>query len=136
MWYASQPWFVGANYLPSTAVNVLEMWQEDTFDVKTIRREFEWAHQRLGMNALRVFIHYLVWSENPEKFYQRLDTFLDLAKTNQLRVMIVLFDECWNAEGKLGKQPDPIPGVHNSQWVRCPGQAMLLNRTSWPLLAQ
>ena len=21
----------------------------------------------------------------------------------------------------MGKQPDPIPRVHNSQWVQCPG---------------
>ena len=112
------------------------MWQETTFDVNTIQKELRWAHQRLGMNVLRVFLHVLVWMENPEKFYQCLDIFLDIAKNNSLRIMFVLFDECWIAEGKLGKQPEPIPGVHNSQWVRCPGQAMLLNRTSWPLLAR
>jgi hypothetical protein len=33
----------------------------------------------------------------------------------------VLFDDCWNANYNSGKQPDPIPGVHNSQWVQCPG---------------
>lgn len=135
-WYSSQPWLVGANYLPSTSVNVLEMWQEDTFDVKTIQQELERAHQRLGMNVLRVFLHFLIWAENADKFYQRFETFLGIAKKNNIRIVPVLFDECWNAESKLGKQPEPIPGVHNSQWVRCPGQAMLLNRTSWPLLAQ
>ena len=31
-WYAAQPWPVGANFLPSTAINELEMWQADTFD--------------------------------------------------------------------------------------------------------
>ncbi|CAF4361889.1 unnamed protein product, partial [Adineta steineri] len=96
-WYASQPWFLGANYVPSTAVNVLEMWQ-DTFDEVTIKRELEWANKRLRMNSLRVFIHILVWMENAEKFYKRLDTFLDIAKNNNLKIMLVLFDECWNAE--------------------------------------
>lgn len=33
----------------------------------------------------------------------------------------VLFDDCWKPTYKSGKQPDPIPGVHNSQWVQCPG---------------
>jgi hypothetical protein len=36
-----------------------------------------------------------------------------------------LFDDCWNPTYKSGKQPDPIPGVHNSQWVQCPGNIKL-----------
>ena len=28
-WYRAQPWLVGCNFLPSTAVNQLEMWQAD-----------------------------------------------------------------------------------------------------------
>ncbi|MGB0016219.1 MAG: hypothetical protein WBQ12_05900, partial [Candidatus Sulfotelmatobacter sp.] len=35
-WYASQPWLVGSNYIPATAINQLEMWQADTFDPKRI----------------------------------------------------------------------------------------------------
>ena len=31
-WYAKQPWLVGSNYIPATAINELEMWQADTFD--------------------------------------------------------------------------------------------------------
>jgi hypothetical protein len=111
------------------------MWQ-DTFDEITIQRELNWANSRLRMNALRVFLHVLVWMENPTKFFQRLDTFLTISKTNNLKVMLVLFDECWNDNPTLGKQPEPIPGVHNSQWVRCPGQSMVLNKTSWPLLSR
>ncbi|HEY9508723.1 MAG TPA: 1,4-beta-xylanase, partial [Verrucomicrobiae bacterium] len=26
-WYRSYPWLVGANFVPSTAINQLEMWQ-------------------------------------------------------------------------------------------------------------
>ncbi|HXM90148.1 MAG TPA: hypothetical protein VN974_01310, partial [Candidatus Dormibacteraeota bacterium] len=33
-WYARQPWLVGSNYTPATAINQLEMWQADTFDPK------------------------------------------------------------------------------------------------------
>ena len=42
-WYAAQPWLVGADFLPSTAINQLEMWQADTFDPITIDRELGWA---------------------------------------------------------------------------------------------
>jgi hypothetical protein len=59
-WYAQQPWPVGANFLPSTAINELEMWQADTFDPTTIDRELGWA-EAIGMNTMRVFLHDLLW---------------------------------------------------------------------------
>ena len=31
-WYAKQPWLVGANYIPSDAINQLEMFQAATFN--------------------------------------------------------------------------------------------------------
>ncbi|CAF3864944.1 unnamed protein product, partial [Rotaria sp. Silwood1] len=48
--------------------------------------------------------------------------------------MFVLFDECWRPDPQLGPQPEPIPGQHNSQWVRCPAQAWLMDTSKWPLL--
>ena len=33
-WYAKQPWLVGSNYNPASAINQLEMWQADSFDPK------------------------------------------------------------------------------------------------------
>ena len=53
-WYVQQPWPVGADFLPSTAINELEMWQGDTFDSATIDRELGWA-EGIGMNTMRVF---------------------------------------------------------------------------------
>ena len=35
-WYEEQPWLIGCNFLPSSAINQLEMFQEDTFDEETI----------------------------------------------------------------------------------------------------
>ena len=37
-WYATQPWLVG-NYIPRSAINQLEMWQEATFDPVQIDKE-------------------------------------------------------------------------------------------------
>ena len=31
-WYDSQPWPIGCNYIPSTAINQIETWQAETFD--------------------------------------------------------------------------------------------------------
>ena len=41
-------WGFGANFYPSTAINQLEMWQEDTFDPETIDRELGFA-EKIGM---------------------------------------------------------------------------------------
>src|SRR5947209_5289923 len=42
-WYAQQPWFIGSNYVPKSAINQLEMWQEATFDPVEIDKELIWA---------------------------------------------------------------------------------------------
>ena len=31
-WYAQQPWLVGSNYVPSDAINQLEMFQAETWN--------------------------------------------------------------------------------------------------------
>lgn len=49
-----------------------------------------------------------------------MDNFLTLADKHGIKTMFVMFDDCWNENAKLGPQPDPIPGIHNSQWVRDP----------------
>jgi len=132
-WYASQSWPVGANFLPSTSINQLEMWQADTFDEKTIDRELGWA-QGIGMNTMRVFLHNLLWQQDPAGFKQRIDLFLTIAARHHIRPMFVLFDSCWDPYPKLGPQHPPIPGVHNSGWVQAPGAAILTEPEKYPLL--
>src|SRR6478672_1167616 len=74
-WYDSQPWLIGANFVPSTAINQLEMWQAETFDPATIDKELAKA-EWLGMRTARVFLHDLVWKKDAAGFKQRLDRFL------------------------------------------------------------
>lgn len=119
-WYASKPWLVGANFIPSTAINQLEMWQADTFDLPTIERELEWAHQ-LGFTSVRVFLHHLLWEQDSKGFLRRMDMFLAVADKHGIGVMFVPFDSCWDPFPKLGKQHDPVPHRHNSGWVQSPG---------------
>jgi len=38
-WYAREPWLIGSNYVPKSAINQLEMWQEATFDPAEIEKE-------------------------------------------------------------------------------------------------
>jgi hypothetical protein len=134
-WYAGQPWPVGSDFLPSTAINELEMWQADTFDQTTIDRELGWA-EAIGMNTMRVFLHNLLWEQDPEGFKKRIDIFLTIAARHHIRPIFVLFDSCWEPFPKLGPQHPPIPGVHNSGWVQAPGAAVLADPTEYPKLKE
>jgi hypothetical protein len=123
-WYAQQPWLIGSNYVPDSAINQLEMWQQATFDPAEIDKEFSWA-QSLGMNTMRVFLHDLLWQQDPPGFRHRIDIFLTIASRHDIRPIFVLFDSCWDPFPHLGPQHPPIPGVHNSGWVQSPGAAAL-----------
>lgn len=132
-WGARQPWIVGCNFIPSTAINELEMWQAETFDLPTIDRELAWA-EGLGFNTIRVYLHNLLWDTGREEFLGRLDSFLETADRHHIRAILVLFDDCWLPDPKPGKQPEPVPGVHNSGWLRAPGPAIVADPARWPAL--
>lgn len=132
-WYSQQPWLVGSDFIPDDAINQLEMWQAATFDPKEIDRELSWA-QSIGMNTMRVFLHNLVWQQDPDGFKGRLDVFLTIAARHHIRPIFVLFDSCWDPYPRLGPQHPPIPGVHNSGWVQSPGRIMLVNPADYPQL--
>src|SRR5690348_13020454 len=123
-WYARQPWILGANYIPATAINQLEMWQADTFDPARIDLELGWA-EAIGMNTMRVFLHDLLWQQDASGFRRRIDTFLGIAARHHVRILFVLFDSVWDPRAQLGRQHAPVPGVHNSGWVQSPSAAVL-----------
>jgi Cellulase (glycosyl hydrolase family 5) len=129
-WFERNGWIVGCNYIPFNAINQLEMWQEETFDPARIDLELGWA-ETLGFNSVRVFLHHLLWEQNPQGFLDRIDTFLTIAYKHGIRTMLVLFDAVWDPFPKLGKQPEPKLNVHNSGWVQCPGYDILNNPESY-----
>src|SRR2546425_2389935 len=123
-WGKQMPWLVGCNFGPSTAINQLEMWQADTFDLKTIDRELGWA-ESLGFNSVRVFLHDLLWKQNSEDFLKRMDQFLAVADKHHIGVDFVLFYSVSDPHPKLGPQREPKPGLHNSGWVQSPGAEII-----------
>ncbi len=131
-WYAAQPWLVGSNYNPASAINQLEMWQADSFDPKRIDLELGWA-ESLGMNTMRVYLHDLLW-QDAEGFKRRLDQFLAIAAKHKIKPIFVLFDSVWDPDAKPGKQRAPRPGVHNSGWVQSPNRTTLQNPSEYPRL--
>lgn len=131
-WWDARPWACGFNFLPSTAVNFIEMWHVETFDTATIARELGWA-ANLGFNSFRINLHYLVWKHDREGLIERLDWIMGVADRLGLTTVPCLFDDCGfgGFEPTYGPQPDPVPGVHNSRAVASPGRALLLEQAEW-----
>jgi len=119
-WYQKWGWLRGSDFIPSTAINQLEMWQAETFDTATIDKELGWASS-IGMNCMRVYLHHVAWQYNSSGFIQRMHQYLAIADKHGISTIFVFFDDCWNAEYMPGKQPEPKTGIHNSGWVRDPG---------------
>lgn len=132
-WHRAQPWHFGCNFTPSSAINQIEMWQAGSFDPDLIDAELALAAS-IGMTTVRVFLHDLLWAEDPQAFLERIDQFLGLADGHGIATMLVLFDSCWHPEPMLGPQRDPMPGVHNSGWVQAPGMAALTDPAQHPRL--
>ncbi|AFL85800.1 endo-beta-mannanase [Belliella baltica DSM 15883] len=132
-WYLKQGWLVGSNYNPASAINQLEMWQADDFDGESIEKELGWARE-LGMNTMRVYLHDLLWEQDSTGLLERMDTFLDIASSHDIRPLFVFFDSCWDPFPSTGKQRDPRPHVHNSGWVQSPGYYALEDKSQYPRL--
>jgi hypothetical protein len=122
-WGKNQSWLRGANFTPSTAINQLEFWQAETFDPETIDRELGWA-EGIGFNCMRVYLHHLAWQVDREGFKKRLDQYLTIADKHGIKTIFCIFDDCWNGTYQAGTQPAPKPGIHNSGWVRDPGDLL------------
>ncbi len=132
-WSVENGWLRGSNFNPSTAINQLENWQAETFDPETIDRELGWA-ENIGMNCMRVYLHHVAWEVDKVGFKNRMDKYLEIANSHGIKTIFVIFDDCWNATYHAGKQPDPKPGVHNSGWVRDPGDLLYEDSTLVSLL--
>ena len=129
-WWEDQPWMSGCNFVPSTAVNQMEMWQAESFDPDTIDRELGWAAE-LGFNTMRVFLHDLAWRIDRDGFLERVDRTLGICAGHGIRMMPVLFDGVWRNHAHPGPQPGPIPGIHNSQWLQNPTSGVVVEPAAW-----
>ena len=130
-WYEQQPWLVGANFVPSDAINELEMFQTASFNPALNDKELGMA-EAIGMNTMRVFLQDQVWLRDPNSAKKTIDEFLAIAAKHHIRPILVLFDSCWEPNPHLGPQHPPIPGIHNSGWVQSPGKDRLMNSVVEP----
>lgn len=132
-WYSTKGWLRGSNYIPSTAINQLEMWQAATFDPETIEREMTLA-EGIGFNLMRVYLHHAAWEVDRQGFKLSMEKYLSIADQHHIQTIFVFFDDCWNETYTTGPQPAPKPGIHNSGWVRDPGKLLYDNPGIMPVL--
>ncbi|MEN8248785.1 MAG: cellulase family glycosylhydrolase [Bacteroidota bacterium] len=123
-WGEQQGWIVGANFIPSNAGNQLEMWQDDTWSPELIDTELGYA-ESIGMNTVRVYLHYFPYRDNKTAFFEKLDKFLELTDKHGIKPMLIFFDDVWDPDPVAGPQGEPTPGVHNSMWLQSPGSEIL-----------
>lgn len=118
-WYDARPWIVGCNFVPSTCINTVEIWQEYNSEevFRVMDRELALAAD-IGLNSVRMLLPFFVWKYQTDGFKKRLDRFLDLVARRGITMMPILFDDCgclpkrYFREPRFGKQPDPVPGAH------------------------
>lgn len=128
-WYNNQPWLVGTNFITSSSINQLEFWQQESFDSILLEKELKLSAS-IGMNTHRVFLHDLLWQQDSIGFMERINKFLEISDRNGIKTLFVFFDDVWHPVPTLGKQPEPIPNVHNSGWVQSPGAKILYDSLS------
>lgn len=117
-------WVRGAVFVPTTAVNEAQQWDE--YDPAVNDRELHYASV-YGINCVRVYLHYYIYLKNKEALLKHIEDFLTRADKYGIKTEFIFFDDCWNQPDDAilspgYHYPPPLPGVHNSRWLVCPGQ--------------
>ena len=129
-WWDATEWPVGCCYVPTYAINQLEMWQEDTFNPQVLDSEFAFCED-LGFNLVRIYLHELLWFQDAKGFKERIDKVLSLASAHGIKVT---FTFCTNGGGeeKTGPQPQKEPGKHGGgHWVHSPVDRIFFHKENW-----
>ncbi len=81
----------GAIYIPSRAYNGYQQWRD--YDSAEAARDLGYAAS-VHLDALRVWLSYEYWLEQPEALGERLDDLLSHAAGRGIRIMPSLFESC------------------------------------------
>jgi hypothetical protein len=111
----------GFNYMPSSARNDIEFWRD--YDAALVERELTYA-QRLGLNAARVFLAYVVYEQDKASFLMRLRHLVRAAHERGIYTMPVLWDSCFS-------EVRPTYDLDLDDWVPNPG-VQRLSTDFWP----
>ncbi|WP_435181861.1 glycoside hydrolase [Halorussus sp. AFM4] len=115
----------GALYVPARAWNTFQMWHD--YDESVIERDLGYA-QRVNINAIRTWISYEQWREDPEALERSVEHFLTAADDRGMEVLFGLFES-------VGKEPteenlhatDPLTAPP----VQSPSSEVIQNPDEW-----
>ena len=117
----------GAVFVPTNCVSEAQQW--DSYDPVINDRELRYA-AFYGINCVCVYLHYEVYLKKKEALLAHLEDFLSRADKYGLKTAVIFFDDCHDQPPPAVasadyRYPAPIYGVHNSQWLKCPGKKIL-----------
>ena len=111
-WYAGQPWIRGCNYMPASAANRVDQWQElgceERFE--EVERELALAEE-IGFNAMRIIVGvqgFGVWFADHDGFMERFERYLAILDRHKMRACITLCGDCMRPK-EYWKMPTPGP---------------------------
>ena len=97
-WYNAQPWMRGCNYMPASAANRVDQWQEMGSEERFAEMETELKlAQSIGFNTMRIIIEeqgFAVWCAEHDGFMARLERMLALLDKYGMRMILVLGNDC------------------------------------------
>ena len=111
-WYRAQPWIRGCNYMPASAANRVDQWQELGSEARfeEVERELALA-ERIGFNTLRIIVEeqgFGVWLAEHDGFMARFERMLSIMKAHGLRAIVVLGNDCSRPK-QIWSLPKPGP---------------------------
>ena len=116
-WYDRQPWMRGCNYLPASAANYADMWQELGSEARFEEMESEFAlAEKTGFNVMRLILHeqgFGIWYADHDGFMARFEKWLQLLAKHGMRAIVLLANDCSRPK-ELWKLP--APGVQPCDW--------------------
>ena len=97
-WYNAQPWIRGCNYMPASAANRVDQWQELGCEERFAEVERELAlAETIGFNALRILVEeqgFGVWLAEHDGFMARFERMLSIMAKHRMRAIVVLGNDC------------------------------------------
>uniref|UniRef100_A0A914CLI6 C-type lectin domain-containing protein n=1 Tax=Acrobeloides nanus TaxID=290746 RepID=A0A914CLI6_9BILA len=125
-WFnAQKPYIMGTELTVSSAANQLEMWQAETFNADLIDKEISFG-SKLGFTVFRIFLHDLVYFNDPTGFKSRMNTVLNILDKYKMKALFVFFDsENPDTNPTLGQQPKPLPAKCDSVYAYTPNMTIL-----------
>ena len=97
-WYNAQPWIRGCNYMPASAANRVDQWQELGCEERFAEVERELAlAETIGFNALRIIVEeqgFGVWLAEHDGFMARFERMLSIMAKHRMRAIVVLGNDC------------------------------------------